>query len=235
VAKILIIEDDVTLGGMLSERLRDRGHDAVHALDGAQGLQRALADSPDLVILDLMLPGVDGWEICRRLREKSDAPVLMLTARTDPQDVVRGLELGADDYVRKPFDLAELESRVMALLRRADGDFGIEPSQVYDDGVLRIDSERRIVTRYGQSVRLTPTEFRLLAFLAANAGRTLSQAELVREVWGPQYIDDASVVTVYIRYLREKLEDAPSNPEYIRTEWGLGYRFVARRPEASRG
>jgi DNA-binding response OmpR family regulator len=232
VARILIIEDDVTLGGMLTERLRDRGHDAVHARDGADGLQRALEDSPDLIILDLMLPGVDGWEICRRLRETSDAPVLMLTARTDPQDVVRGLELGADDYVRKPFDLAELESRVMALLRRANG-FGIEPSQVYDDGVLRIDPERRIVTRYGQSVRLTPTEFRLLAYLAAHADRAITQAELVREVWGPEYIDDASVVTVYVRYLREKLEEVPSSPEYIRTEWGLGYRFTARRHEAS--
>jgi DNA-binding response OmpR family regulator len=233
VARILIIEDDVTLGGMLSERLRDRGHDAILAADGAQGLQRALDDSPDLVILDLMLPGLDGWEICRRLRETSDVPVLMLTARIDAQDVVRGLELGADDYVRKPFDLAELESRVMALLRRADG-FGIEPSQLYDDGVLRIDPERRIVTRHGQPVRLTPTEFRLLAYLASHADRAISQAELVREVWGPEYIDDASVVTVYVRYLREKLEDAPSRPEYIRTEWGMGYRFTPRRPEASR-
>lgn len=230
-ARILIIEDDPILGVMLRGRLSDRGHAAILTADGAQGLQRALADDPDLIILDLMLPSMDGWEICRRLREQSRAPVLMLTARTDAQDVVRGLQLGADDYVRKPFELAELEARIAALLRRANG-FGSEPSLVYDDGVLHIDRERRVVTRYGQSVRLTPTELRLLLYLSANPGRVISQAELVREVWGAEYADDPSVLAVYIRYLREKLEEIPSNPEYIRTDWGAGYRFMPRQCKA---
>jgi DNA-binding response OmpR family regulator len=225
--RILIIEDDPTLGGMLRQRLHDHGHETTLAADGAQGLQHALDDHPELVILDISLPGVDGWEICSRLRERSAAPVLMLTARTDAQDVVRGLELGADDYLRKPFDLAELESRVMALLRRANG-FDVASPPVYDDGVLRIDPERRIVTRYGRPVRLTPTEFRLMAYLVARAGRAISHAELVREVWGPEYADDPSVLAVYIRYLREKLEEVPSNPVYIHTEWGAGYRFTPR-------
>jgi DNA-binding response OmpR family regulator len=224
--RILIVEDDPTLGSLLVGRLREVGYDTLLAADGTEGLRLALERPPDLVILDLILPGMEGWEVCRRLREAGDTPILMLTARTDPADVVRGLELGADDYVRKPFEPAELEARVLALLRRSNG---VAPSArtLYDDDVLSIDPARRLVTRYGAPVRLTPTEFRLLVYLAARPDQVVSHAELLSEVWGPAYAEDTSVLAVYVRYLREKLEDDPHNPDYVRTEWGVGYRFHA--------
>jgi len=222
--KLLIIEDDATLSQTLAASLSYHGHEVRTAADGVAGLQAAADWTPDLIILDIMMPGMDGWEVCRRLRETSDTPVIMLTARGTQDDVIQGLSTGADDYVKKPFDLRELELRIEAVLRRsqsgADG-----ASTLFDDGWLMIDPDRRVVLRGGMQVHLTPTEFRLLSYLVQCRGRPVPHNELLREVWGPGYAEETANLAVYIRYLREKLEETPANPRYICTEWGMGYRF----------
>ena len=174
------------------------------------------------------MPGMDGWEVCRRLRETSDTPVIMLTARGTQDDVIQGLSTGADDYIKKPFDLRELELRIDAVLRRsqarAAGDADAAGT-MFDDGWLVIDPDRRVVLRGGMPVHLTPTEFRLLIYLVERRDRPIPHNELLREVWGPAYVDETANLAVYIRYLREKVEETPANPRYICTEWGMGYRF----------
>jgi two-component system, OmpR family, response regulator ResD len=229
--KILIIEDDNTLGGLLAGQLRKAGHEVQVASEGQEGLRLAYETHPDLIILDIMMPGMDGWQVCQRLREMADVPILMLTAKGEQEDVIRGLQLGADDYVRKPFDLNELELRIEAILRRS-GSGGAERSAGFSDATLAIDLERRLVLSRGQPVHLTPTEFRLLAYLVRHRDRTVPHAELLREVWGPQYTEDTANLSVYIRYLREKIEVTPGSPEYILTEWGMGYRFGRSRSGA---
>ncbi len=221
---LLIIEDDITLSRLLASHLQSLGYTALTAASGPEGLRLAQEAKPDLVILDVMMPTMDGWEVCRRLRAASDVPILMLTAKGAQEDVIQGLELGADDYIKKPFDLRELELRIEAILRRGGSARGDETG-VYDDGVLRIDLERRFVTRQGQPVHLTPTEFRLLAYLLRRRGRVVPHVELLTEVWGPEYAEDTANLSVYVRYLREKLEEVPGEPRYICTEWGVGYRF----------
>jgi two-component system KDP operon response regulator KdpE len=223
--KLLIIEDDLTLNSLLAAYLGKRGYDILSAMDGEEALRLAEEGQPDLVILDIMMPGTDGWETCRRLRQTSQVPVLILTAKVSQDDVLRGLQLGADDYVKKPFDLRELELRIQAILRRA-GAPQAGPAASYDDGRLHVDMERRLVLLDHQPVHLTPTEFRLLSYLVQHRGRAVPHMELLCEVWGPEYADDTAILSVYIRYLREKLEDKPGQPRYIRTEWGVGYRFV---------
>jgi|BarGraNGADG00212_2_1021979.scaffolds.fasta_scaffold04634_4 DNA-binding response OmpR family regulator len=224
--KLLIIEDDATLARGLAISLELQSYEARVAANGVAGLQLVAKWQPDLVLLDVMMPGMDGWEVCRRLREVADIPIIMLTARGMRQDVIQGLTCGADDYVRKPFDLQELELRIKALLRRSqpqrNGDVDL-----FDDGRLLIDLERRIVLCRGQPLHLTPTEFRLLAYLVRHIGRVVAHEELVRAVWGPRYADETANLGVYIRYLREKLEETPNSPQYICTEWGIGYRFAA--------
>ena len=226
--KLLIIEDDTTLSQTLAASLSYHGHEVRTAADGVAGLQAAADWTPDLVILDVMMPGMDGWEVCRRLRETSDTPVIMLTARGTQDDVIQGLSTGADDYIKKPFDLRELELRIDAVLRRsqarAAGDADAA-STLFDDGWLVIDPDRRVVLRGGMPVHLTPTEFRLLIYLVQRRGRPIPHNELLREVWGPAYVDETANLAVYIRYLREKVEETPANPRYICTEWGMGYRF----------
>jgi two-component system KDP operon response regulator KdpE len=222
--RILIIEDDLTLSKLLAERLSARGYEAYTAPDGQEGLRLAYETHPDLVILDIMMPGMDGWQVCQRLREMSSLPILVLTAKGEQDDIIRGLQLGADDYVKKPFDLTELELRIEAILRRMQSAPSSEPA-VFDDGTLKVDLERRLVLRRGMPVHLTPTEYRLLGYLVRNRDRTMGHGELLREVWGPQYAEDTANLSVYVRYLREKIEEAPGNPNYILTEWGVGYRF----------
>ena len=223
--KLLIIEDDATLARGLAANLELLNYEVRMAPNGLAGLQLVAEWEPDLVLLDVMMPGMDGWEVCRRLRKIDDTPIIMLTARGMRQDVVQGLSSGADDYVKKPFDMQELELRIKAVLRRtqppAEGDV-----EMFDDGRLAIDLKRRLVQCGGQSVHLTPTEFRLLAHLVRRQGRVVGHDELVRAVWGPNYADETTNLGVYIRYLREKLEATPSTPQYIRTEWGIGYRFT---------
>jgi DNA-binding response OmpR family regulator len=228
--KLLIIEDDATLARLLARHLQGSGHEVVLANDGPEGLHLAYETHPHLVILDIMMPGMDGWKVCQRLREMADVPILILTAKGDQDDVIRGLQLGADDYVTKPFDLKELQLRIEVILRRARSDQA-GPTDLYDDKTLLVDVARRLVLRCGQPVHLTPTEFRLLSYLIRHRDRTVPHAEILREVWGPQYSEDTANLSVYIRYLREKIEQEPGSPDYVITEWGVGYRFESSRPE----
>jgi two-component system, OmpR family, KDP operon response regulator KdpE len=224
--KLLIIEDDASLVRALAISLEVQGYEVHTAANGLVGLKMVTEWEPDLVLLDVMMPGIDGWEVCRRLREITNTPIIMLTAMGMRQDVIQGLTVGADDYVRKPFDPQELVLRIKAVLHRshpqADSDV-----EFFDDGRLLIDLGRRTVQRRGLSVHLSPTEFRLLAHLVRRLGRAVSHEELMNAVWGPGSVDETSNLAVYIRYLRAKLEEEPGSPQYICTERGIGYRFTA--------
>jgi two-component system KDP operon response regulator KdpE len=227
--KILIIDDDRALTEMLAQKLEPRGFEVLSAERGLDGLKMAYENHPDMVILDVMMPEMDGWETCRRLRELSDVPILMLTGKVSEEDVVRGFQLGADDYVRKPFNLKELEGRIRAILKRANG-IEAENNQVFDDGKIRVDLERQQVFREGKMVHLTSTEFQLLSCLVKRQGTLVPHDEILSEVWGPGYLDATACLSLYIRYLREKLEDNPGEPRYIRTKWGSGYWFAPILP-----
>ncbi len=224
---ILAIDDDRDLTHMLKAQLERKNYRVVMASSGREGLQKAYQVRPDLIILDIMMPGMDGWEVCRRLRELSNVPIIMLTARSMKGDVIKGLEAGADDYLTKPFSSKELDARIQAVLRRSDDENGQRGSHssFYSNGYLSIDFDRRVVTVKGKRIELTPTEFKLLSCLVRNEGRVLPHRYLLTEVWGPEYADDVDYVKLYIRYLRLKIEEDPSNPVYIMTEWGVGYRF----------
>ncbi len=222
---ILLIDDDLNLHSMLTRKLEPSGYRVLTAADGREGLRMAYENHPDLVILDVMMPEIDGFEVCTRLRDMTDVPILMLTAKSSEQDLVRGFEAGADDYLTKPYSLRELEVRIRALLRRYTS-WGGKPSSSYNDGTLRIDLNQEQVYRKGEQVHLTPTEFRLLSTLALNPGRVIPHTKLLAEVWGDGYTDAMSSLSLYVRYLREKLESDPKNPRYIRNRWGVGYWFA---------
>jgi two-component system KDP operon response regulator KdpE len=224
--KLLIIDDDGKLVEAVELYLSRAGYDIVTAADGLQGMQQMYSQRPDLIILDVMMPTMDGWETCRRIREISDIPVIMLTARGQESDRVMGLKLGADDYVAKPFSLKELEARVGAVLRRSRLSPPDRGRILYADDALVIDSERLEVSRGGERVQLTATEQRLLFYLAENAGRVLTNEQILRAVWGPEYVDEGDYVKLYVWRLRQKIEEDPQDPQYILTERGLGYRFV---------
>jgi two-component system, OmpR family, alkaline phosphatase synthesis response regulator PhoP len=230
--KILVIEDDPALNRLLSLHLYAHGYEVVSALGGAEGLRLAGECAIDLVLLDVMMPEIDGWEVCQRLRETSNVPIIMLTAKIQQQDIIHGLILGADDYIKKPFNLHELDLRIEAVLRRCAG-ANSNDGPLYDDGILCIDTEMGVVRGRGDVIHLSPTEFRLLACLAARSGQIMPHEALVTEVWGPQYADDTKMLSVYIRYLRQKLGQIPNSPPYIHTVWGVGYRFAA--PPAATG
>jgi two-component system, OmpR family, KDP operon response regulator KdpE len=223
--KVLIIDDETTLAEMVSLRLEPKGYEILSARNGTEGIRMAYQHHPDLIILDVMMPEMDGWETCRRIRELSDVPIVMLTAKVNEEDVVRGFRLGADDYVKKPFSLQELEERIRVILKRTNSGEK-ELNTIYDDGKLRIDLERQQVIKNGQPIHLTSTEFRLLSCLFKHQGITVPHDELLTEVWGPAYLDATACLSLYIRYLREKIEDNPSEPQYIRTKWGAGYWFA---------
>jgi two-component system KDP operon response regulator KdpE len=225
---ILVIDDDVTLLKVLKASLEKDGFVVSVAADGTEGLRLTYAHHPDLVILDIMMPQMDGWEVCARLREMTDVPILMLTALGSDSDAVKGLRLGADDYLRKPFSGDELTARVEAILRRADTLGRYDSSAAYDDGVLRIDFDGRQVYRRGELVALTPREYSLLACMASSPQQVLSHRDLLAHAWGPRYIGATHYLSLYIRYLRQKLEDDPADPQYIRTRWGMGYFFNPR-------
>ena len=225
-SKILIIEDDPTLVRLLKINLEREGYQVDSAPDGLQGLQRAYAGKPELVIMDIMMPAMDGWGVCRRLREACDVPILMLTCLSNVEDKVKGLSLGADDYLPKPFDMEELLLRIEALLRRSRWQPYVAKPSSFDDGDLSVDLARREVRRRGEKVKLTPIEYRLLSCFIRNPGRALSNEYLLSQVWGPEYGEETHYVKIYIRRLRRKIEERPEAPQYVLTERGVGYRFA---------
>ena len=222
---ILVIDDDEDLARIVQLSLDREGYQTVIAASGLEGLQEAYRCQPDLVILDIMMPGLDGWEVCRRLVEISNVPILMLTAKGTESDIVKGLQMGADDYLTKPFSVAELIARVQALLRRAGSQSQTDKPSIFSIGNLTIDLNRRLVMRDGELVDLTPTEFKLLECFVIHRNRVLPHRFLLTEVWGPEYIGETSYLKLYVRYLRRKLEEDPADPQLIVTEWGVGYRF----------
>lgn len=223
--KILVIDDDTTLLSLLQQSLEKASYDVITAANGLTGLQKMYEERPDLIVLDVMMPRMDGWETARRIREMSPVPIIMLTAKDEEGDKIKGFEHGVDDYVTKPFSFAELTARVGAVLHRTRQRPPHRKPAIYRVNELMIDLENRRVTKNGEVLDLTPTEYRLLATLVENAGRVLSHEQLLSDVWGPEYVDDTGYVKRYIWYLRQKLEDDPSNPTYILTERGFGYRF----------
>lgn len=222
-SSILLIDDDENLSDLLAQYLHEQGH-IVHAVkDGQEGLRAFFDHKPDLVILDVSMPVKDGWETLKRIREMSQAPVIMLTARSDESEVLRGFSLGADDYVSKPFSFAQLGARIKAILARA-GETASAMERL-EAGGLTVDLATRRVTRDGELIPLTPTEFKLLATLMRRPGEVISAEDLVREVWGPQYANEIGFVRRYVWHLRQKVETDPENPHYIHNERGFGYRF----------
>ncbi|MCX5036538.1 MULTISPECIES: response regulator transcription factor [Streptomyces] len=227
-ARILVVDDDPTVAEVVAGYLDRAGYRVDRAGDGPAVLARADAHRPDLVVLDLMLPGMDGLEVCRRLRERGPVPVVMLTARGDEDDRILGLEVGADDYVTKPFSPRELVLRVESVLRRTRPAPAPRPPSAAG---LTVDPAARRATKHGTELALTLREFDLLAFFLRHPGRAFSREELMREVWGWDF-GDLSTVTVHVRRLRGKVEDDPARPRLIRTVWGVGYRFDATGREA---
>lgn len=223
--RILIVDDDPSTTESMAASLQREGYDPVVEHDGARALELWRED-PDfaLVVLDLILPGLDGLAICRAIRQESEVPILMLTGKVDPTSVVVGLELGADDYVRKPFDLVELKARIRALLRRTRSADDMEKLVL---GPLTVDVAAGRVTKAGNEVRLSATEFKLLLELVKSAGKVLSRDTLLRTVWDYDYLGDSRLVDMAIKRLRNKIEDDPANPVWIATVRGLGYRFDA--------
>ena len=229
-ATILLVDDEESVQKLLTYPLQQEGFRVLQAGDGEEALRRFETEHVDLVVLDLMLPRLDGLEVCRRLRAQSTVPIIMLTARDDELDKVVGLELGADDYITKPFSIREFRSRVRALLRRAKlpAYQGDEADELIAAGPLRIDMARRTVELEGASVQLTYVEFELLRVMASNPGRVFSRKMLLEELWGGSDYREPRTIDVHVRHLREKLERDPSEPEYIHTVRGVGYRFRER-------
>jgi two-component system OmpR family response regulator len=222
--KVLLVEDDRPLAEVVTYNLRKEGYEVVTAGDGIQGLETARREKPDLVLLDIMLPGLDGLELCRLLRKESNVPIIMLTARVTETDKIVGLEVGADDYITKPFSVKELMARVRASLRRA-GMSQMPGDTIIKAGDIQIDIPGRLVTLAGKPVELTPREFDLLAYLAQNHGLVLSREQILEKVWGWEFAGDTKTVDVHVSWLRRKLESDPSQPQYIITVRGAGYRF----------
>lgn len=223
--KVLLIEDEPAILRMVQYLLTDEGMTVFTATNGREGLRRFYDIRPDLIVLDLMMPEMDGWETCQRIREMADVPIMMLTARGQDEDMVRGLSTGADDYMVKPFSPEVLLARIQALLRRTGWAKEAEAPAIFNDGRLQIDLEARRVTVAGKPIRLTATEFQLLAYMVANAGRVLTFRQILENVWGWEYQDDTQFARLYTWRLRQKLEKDPKNPNYILTEYGVGYRF----------
>ena len=229
-ARVLVVDDDPTIAEVVGDYLRDAGLESRHAADGPSGLSLAEAWQPDIVVLDLMLPGIDGLEVCRRLRTAQDGqrpvPVIMLTALGEETERVRGLETGADDYVTKPFSPRELTLRVQAVLRRAGeaGEVVTAPPAALRAGRYEVDAAARRIRRDGRELALTVREFDLLAFFITHPGRAFTRAELLEQVWGWSF-GDLSTITVCVRRLREKVEDDPAAPSHLQTVWGIGYRW----------
>ncbi|MDO4269823.1 MAG: response regulator [Eubacteriales bacterium] len=224
--KILVVEDEKAIADILVFNLQREGYDTLAAYDGADGLRLALDEQPDLILLDVMLPSMDGFEVCRRVREQNDTPIIMLTAREEETDKVMGLELGADDYITKPFSMRELMARVKANMRRTVSGEEREKPPVSAGGGLRISRDNGMAYKNGRALELSAREFDILCFLSAAPGRVFSREELMEQVWGYEYYGDLRAVDVAIRRLREKVEDQPASPRHIMTKRGMGYYFA---------
>lgn len=222
---VLVVEDEASLASTLSYNLRKNGFNVVSAADGLEGLHAARRERPDVVILDLMLPKMDGLEVCRKIRADSDVPILMLTAKSEELDKIVGLEMGADDYLTKPFSMRELMARVRALLRRTAARDADDTSSIRT-GDLTLDLRGRVVIRLGKEVTLKPKEFDLLFFLARNAGQVFTREQLLENVWGYDFYGGSRTVDVHVRWLREKLEETPAQPRHLLTVRGVGYKFI---------
>lgn len=223
--RILVVDDELNIVKFLRSNLEARDYEVLAAMDGAEAINIFEKESPDLVILDIMMPKVDGFEVCRRLREWTQTPIIMLSARADEGDKVKCLDLGADDYITKPFGAAELIARVNAVLRRSEvgGNQPAQPS--FTRGDLMIDFAKRQVSVAGNEIKLTPTEYNLLQELVLNAGKVLTHTYLLNKVWGPEYHDETEYLHVFARRLRLKLEHNPADPRYLMTVPGVGYQF----------
>ena len=233
--RILVVDDERGLVRIIRLNLEQDGFEVFEANNGAQAMDRLRAVIPDLVLLDVMMPDLDGFTVLRMIREVGNTPVIMLTAKGEEGDKVKGLELGADDYVTKPFSPKELASRIRAVLRRGNFTGDSEEGVVEVDDRLKIDFGRHQVFIDGQEVKLRPTEYRLLNHLVKNAGWVLTHDQILQKVWGYEYDNEPHYVRLYINYLRNKLEKDPSNPQYILTERGIGYRFVDYKRDQNRG
>ena len=224
--RILVIDDNSRDRKLLRDALEHEGYDVEETADGAEGLKVLFASRPDVVILDILMPGMDGWAACQRIREITDVPIIMLTSLNRDEEVVKGLELGADDFVSKPVSPRHLIARVRAVLRRTRAPATTEEAFIYDDGSLLIDVAQHQVRLESELVELSPTEFRLLVALAEAPGRVHAYSALLSRVWGSEYVDDIDFLRVYIWRLRKKLEKNPDKPTRLLTERGFGYRFA---------
>jgi len=226
--KVLVVDDEKNIVDIVLFNLKKEGYDVIYALDGEEGLKKALEEDPDLILLDIMMPKLDGFEVCKKIREKKETPIIMLTARAEEVDKVLGLELGADDYVTKPFGVRELMARVKANIRRKAGSSSHDEN-ANDDiaayGDISIDSKRYEVKRDGEIINLTRREFELIKFLATQRGQVFSRENLLEKVWGYEYFGDVRTVDVTVRRLRSKIEENPEYPKYILTKRGVGYYF----------
>lgn len=231
-ATILVVDDEPHVLKLVRANLESTGYKVLTAADGAEAVALVEQELPDLVILDLMLPKMDGYAVCRRIREFSAVPVIMLTARSAQVDLVHGFEVGADDYLTKPFSVTELLMRVQAVLRRSRWPEEIVTRQQFKAGPIEIDFAQHRVTVESEPVKLTPTEYRMLSYLASNANRVVIHRELLRAVWGPEYGEETEYLRVYMRYLRQKLEPEPSEPQYLLTQPGAGYMLYQPEEDA---
>ena len=229
--RILVVDDERRMVGFIRLNLEQDGFEVIEAFNGSQALDRLRDSLPDLILLDVMMPDIDGFVVLRTIREISQVPVIMLTAKSEENDKVKGLELGADDYVTKPFSPRELVSRIKAVLRRGSTFEDDEEGVIEVDERLKIDFGRREVWVDNEIVKLRPTEYRLLYHLVQNAGWVMTHDQILTKVWGYEYRDEPHYVRLYINYLRKKIEKDPSNPVYILTERGVGYRFVDYKRE----
>ena len=226
--KILIVDDEKNIVDIIAFNLKKEGYTVIRAADGEEGLEKVFSENPDLILLDIMMPKLDGYEVCKKIREKKNTPIIMLTARAEEVDKVLGLELGADDYVTKPFGVRELMARVKANLRKAAAREKPEerpPATEGNFGRLDLNPERYEVRKDGKVIDLTVREFELLKFLSARKGQVFSRETMLEKVWGYEYFGDVRTVDVTIRRLREKIEDDPGKPTYILTKRGVGYYF----------
>jgi two-component system KDP operon response regulator KdpE len=232
---ILIVDDEARMVRFVRMNLELEGYQVADAKDGMGALDKVRSELPDLVLLDVMMPEMDGFETLQRLREISTVPVIMLTVKGDEEDRIRGLELGADDYVTKPFSPRELASRIRAVLRRAEMPTPVAKTAIQIDDRLSVDFRQREVIVEGERIRLRPTEYRLLYHLVNNAGWVMTHEMLLSKVWGYEYRDETGLLRLYITYLRQKIEPDPGNPRYVFTERGVGYRFVDYKRQQTDG